>query len=298
MHRRIISAPPSTAYLGINLPGTPGLGFLPPSLFFPTLPTSGGVTEFAGLDYDTDRTPYVMQYNLTIQRQITAGTVFSIGFVGSAGVHLFSEHDANPQLAQSDQYFSNGTAQLALWFHGQQASNPIIPMPSWVSFCYLRRQPVIPEPPFWDSLPTLLLPVKACAVILRTRRPLTRGTTRCRPCLNRQFSHSLIGQVAYTYSRAVDDGSSSSGLEQGNYETTDTYNQSYDRGPSTYNATQAFRINAVYSLPLKGNRAIAGWSVSPIFTASTGLPVSIQDGQADHGDFQVLRAPVPVMPGR
>ena len=31
--------------------------------------------------------------------------------------------------------------------------------------------------------------------------------------LNRQFSHSLIGQVAYTWSRCIDDGSASCGLE-------------------------------------------------------------------------------------
>ncbi len=266
--------PPSTAYLGINLPGIPGLGFLPPSLFFPTLPTSGGVTEFAGLDYDTDHTPYVMQYNLTIQRQITAGTVFSIGFVGSAGVHLFSEHDANPQLAQSDQYFSNG--QLAVGPGGPtynpnasgprgSVTNPFVGLFANPAFSSLANDEATTHS-WYHSLQAML---------------------------NRQFSHSLIGQVAYTYSRSVDDGSSSSGLEQGNYETTDTYNQSYDRGPSTYNATQAFRINAVYSLPFKGNRAIAGWSVSPIFTASSGLPVSIQDGQADQADLQGIEGPRP-----
>ena len=42
--------------------------------------------------------------------------------------------------------------------------------------------------------------------------------------LNRQFSHSLIGQVAYTWSRCIDNGSASSGLEQGDSEVTDTYN--------------------------------------------------------------------------
>ena len=79
--------------------------------------------------------------------------------------------------------------------------------------------------------------------------------------------------------------------KQGNYEVTDTYNQSYDRGPCSFNVTELLRINGVYGLPFKGNRAIAGWSVSPIFQASTGLPISVLDGlsaggQAGLGDIE------------
>ncbi len=80
----------------------------------PVIPAAGAPAVFAGLDYTTDHAPYVMQYNLTIQRQITSGTVFSIGYNGSAGVHLFSEHDANPMLYQSEATFANGTSQPAL----------------------------------------------------------------------------------------------------------------------------------------------------------------------------------------
>ena len=147
------------------------------------------MTEFAGLDYDTDHTPYVMQYNLTIQRQITAGTVFSIGFVGSAGVHLFSEHDANPQLAQSDQYFSNG--QLAVGPGGPtynpnasgprgSVTNPFVGLFANPAFSSLANDEATTHS-WYHSLQAML---------------------------NRQFSHSLIGQVAYTYSRSVNDGSS------------------------------------------------------------------------------------------
>ena len=68
------------------------------SLTRPVITRGPAPAVFAGLDYTTNHAPYVMQYNLTIQRQITAGTVFSIGYNGSAGVHLFSEHDANPML--------------------------------------------------------------------------------------------------------------------------------------------------------------------------------------------------------
>jgi hypothetical protein len=118
--------------------------------------------------------------------------------------------------------------------------------------------------------------------------------------LNRQFSHDIIGQVSYTWSRCIDNGSASSGLEQGNYEVTDTYNQSYDRGPCSFNVTQSLRINGVYGLPFKGNRAIAGWSVSPIFQASTGLPINVMDGLGAGGQAGLggIEGPRPnVVPG-
>jgi hypothetical protein len=118
--------------------------------------------------------------------------------------------------------------------------------------------------------------------------------------LNRQFSRSLIGQVAYTWSRCIDNGSVSSGLEQGQYEVTDTYNQSYDRGPCSFNVTQSLRINGVYGLPFKGNRAIAGWSVSPIFQASTGLPINVLDGLGAGGQAGLggIEGPRPdIVPG-
>ena len=38
----------------------------------------------------------MMQYNLTVQRQLWLGTVFNIGYDGSTGVHLFASIDANP----------------------------------------------------------------------------------------------------------------------------------------------------------------------------------------------------------
>jgi hypothetical protein len=95
---------------------------------------------------------------------------------------------------------------------------------------------------------------------------------------NRQISRNLVGQVSYTYSRSIDDGSSSSGLEQGAPPMNDVYNPRYDRGPSSFNTTHALRVNGLYHLPFKGNRLAEGWEVSPILTANTGLPVNVNNG--------------------
>jgi hypothetical protein len=237
---------------------------------FPKYPSGIPPAVFAGLDYDTDRAPYVMQYNLTIQRELAAGTVFSVGYIGSSGVHLFSEHDANPMLAHSDPTFANGTPNPLF--------NPAATGP--------RGSITNPFDGFIFCLPPACLPPiinfgfanQALGGIASDEATAHSSYNSLQVMLNRQFSRNVIGQVSYTWSRCIDDGSVSSGLEQGSYEVTDTYNQSYDRGPCTYNISQSLRVNGVYALPFKGNRAVTGWSVSPILTTSTGLPINVQDG--------------------
>jgi hypothetical protein len=96
--------------------------------------------------------------------------------------------------------------------------------------------------------------------------------------LTRQVSRNLQGQVSYTYSRAIDNGSASSGLEQSAFEITDIYNQRYDRGPSTFNVDQALRVNGVYTFPFRGNRLVSGWQLSEILSAATGFPVNVMTG--------------------
>src|ERR1700731_3230007 len=50
----------------------------------------------AGSVYYKNKTSYVMQYNLTVERQVGANAVFSIGYIGSLGRHLLTVHGANP----------------------------------------------------------------------------------------------------------------------------------------------------------------------------------------------------------
>ena len=56
------------------------------------------IVWFNGVLPTVNTAPYMMQYNLTVQRQLWLGTVFNIGYAGSTGVHLFAWIDANPSL--------------------------------------------------------------------------------------------------------------------------------------------------------------------------------------------------------
>jgi hypothetical protein len=50
----------------------------------------------AGSVYYKNKTSYSMQYDLTIDRQIGANSVFSMGYIGSLGRHLLTVRSANP----------------------------------------------------------------------------------------------------------------------------------------------------------------------------------------------------------
>jgi hypothetical protein len=58
-------------------------------------PNNSPTTETNGTNpYNT--TPYQQQWNLSIQREIMKNTVLTVAYVGSHGVHLLGQQDANP----------------------------------------------------------------------------------------------------------------------------------------------------------------------------------------------------------
>lgn len=210
-------------------------------IFFPNPAVSAALAPPAveyGIDYRANVSPYQMQYNLTIQRDIGRGMTVSIGYVGAQGVHLYNQRN--------------------------QDTPAVVGGPSTCTSpsCFFTGP--VPNPNFLS---------------INNTAPTSHSTYNAlQASLNRQISRNLVGQVSYTYSRCIDDGSGSSGLEQATQEVTDVYNQGYDRGPCTFNATQVLHVNALYHLPFRGNRLVEGWEIAPIVTVSTGLPVNVYNG--------------------
>jgi len=230
-------APPSGAITLVNRSRTGG-----PALPFPN-PYAGGsanpYTATAGLDYNTDTSPYVMQYNVTIERELTAGFVASVGYVGSSGVHLLTRQDQNTPL---------GTAGAAGPIGS--AANPFSGLDTNPNFAALNN---------------------AVASSHSSYHSLQAAVTR-------QLRKNLVVQASYTWSKCIDNGSATSGLEGASAAVTDIYNLAYDRGLCTFNVGQSFRFSGVYPLPFQGNRLVAGWQVSGIFNATSGLPVNVVTG--------------------
>src|SRR5436309_5224491 len=51
-----------------------------------------------GVNYHTPSAPYLMQWNLNLQRQVIEATILTVAYVGLRGAHLFNQRDQNPPI--------------------------------------------------------------------------------------------------------------------------------------------------------------------------------------------------------
>jgi outer membrane receptor protein involved in Fe transport len=99
--------------------------------------------------------------------------------------------------------------------------------------------------------------------------------------LVRSVGKGLQVQASYTYSKCIDYGSISYGLQAGNsgqQARSDPYDLARDKGVCDFDVRHNFVANTIYRLPFRGNRLVEGWQASAIATARSGSPFSIQDG--------------------
>jgi hypothetical protein len=228
---------------------------------FPNLPTdpntaASTIAWYYAIAQDVDKSPYIMQYNLNIQRELGGGTVLTVGYNGSSGADLFYWIDANPPLSYSMASASRlASVNLANFpdATGQgapgTATNPFLGL--HVNPNFQAVEAVKPEAhSHYDSLQV---------------------------SLSRQFAKTLLGNIGYTWSKCLDDASATISTEQGEWAVYNAYNPSLDKGPCSFNSNQVFTANAIYRLPFKGNRLLNGWQISPIVNRFTGLPFNVQN---------------------
>ncbi|MBZ5500833.1 MAG: TonB-dependent receptor [Acidobacteriia bacterium] len=248
------------------------LFFLFFSSLFPNLPTSptqavntafgptlaeNTIAWYYAILQDVDTSPYVMQYNLNVQRELGKGTVLTVAYNGSSGNHLFYWIDANPPLAFSDLSPAQQTA-VAPTYAGTGANgtgargtvtNPFVNMHKNPNFGAVEAV----KPEAHSSYHSLQVTV------------------------GRQFAKALVGNAGFTWSKCLDNASATISTEQGEWAILNSWNPGYDRGPCSFSSNKVFTANAIYRLPFNRNRWVDGWQVSPIVNYSEGLPFNVQN---------------------
>ena len=201
-------------------------------------------TASPGWNWLNRRDPYMIMYNLNIQREFL-GSVLSVGYVGSRGVHLETALEQNPPAVTVD---ANGVLHFAQIVAGKLVANP-------------RLNPNL-------------------SVFTLSTDNATSRYNALQATLNRRFNSIWQFQVAYTYSRCIDDGNNYIGLNYnggaGTYENP--YDPKADKGLCSFDITHNLRVNSLIALPLHGNRFIEGWQISPIVSVASGPPFSVTDG--------------------
>lgn len=245
-----------------------------------------------GVPYNTDVAPYQEQWNLNVQRELGHGTVLSVGYVGSRGVHLFSQRNLNPSMTSTSATPGCGGSL----FNGCSTPTgvPCVPTLANLSSCYFGAfdpavagvEPILPR-------------------VNDNYAELNENVTGGRSSYNslqvslvRQAARGITMQFSYTYSHCLDDTSGSYGLEEGAIGQEDPYDPLYDYGNCTFDLRHNLVANVIYQLPFHGNRLVEGWQVSGIFTAQSGSPFAISDGFDQAGlDNNVASTRPDVTPG-
>jgi hypothetical protein len=242
--------PPYTTLAAVPIPGvcTPAYG--------PVTPGGNGAANLAcpqqvsitqGYWYKSKNTPYMTQYNLSIQREV-GGNVVTLGYVGSQGRHLWAQHDLNAPLPYTPAAGVPAGSQcgaLACFTGGRIVTNTR-PNLQGVSFL-VYFQPVG-----------------------------TSNYNSLQASFNHRFSRNFQTQVSYTWSKSLDQVSNSVGLEAGQGQSgtgaSNPYSRAYDYGRSTFDRTHNFTANAVYVIPFRGNKFVEGWQINGVLSAVSGIP--------------------------
>ena len=213
---------------------------------------SGLPSESYGFSrYNT--TPYMQQWNLSVQREVMKNTVATISYVGSHGVHLIGPPDVNPALP-------NGVPGAQPTLNGTKCG----PAPS------PNGQPILGADGGEVFSNLCVNPANGLTVIEQNNlvNPNfnnldvgeTNGWSRYNALqagLVRTYTDGLQAQLAYTYSDCLDIESGSWGQDGGTvYE--DPYNINLDKGYCSFHVRNNLTANGVYGLPFHGNRLVEG----------------------------------------
>ena len=200
--------------------------------------------------------PYAMNYNLNIQRELPGAIIAQIGYVGAQGRHLEMATEGNPispagaaACAADPNCIKNRVLQHVLYpDHAEFAPGDI--------FATVGTQS-------------------------------TRGVSSynsLQASLNKRFSYGLSFLLSYTYSHSIDIGSS---FEDSSFNARaiNPYNFGLERGDSAFDARHRLVASYDYELPHLSKfwnnsftkYALDGWRLSGITTLQTGFPITVAD---------------------
>ncbi|MCU1226684.1 MAG: hypothetical protein JWQ42_4777 [Edaphobacter sp.] len=227
---------------------------LPPSssfpIFLPRVP-GGGLSLAAISPHLVD--PYVQQYNLNLQYEVTQNLLWEIGYVGAKSTHIPGCLEFNQALLASPEHPVNG-----------ETTNTNENIVQRLPFSGIAQGSYICQTSFdsrYNSLQT---------------------------SVTKRLSHGLQFLGSYTWSKNLNTTSGSGGLS--NFElgflTNDQTNQRQARGLDDFDRTHRAVLSLVYAPPrLTGGpvivqRMLSNWLVSTLAVVQSGTPVTVTDSNA------------------
>jgi hypothetical protein len=261
--------------------GTTANGFplpIPAAVRTYYLASTKGVFTPTFIDYNW-KSPYMIQYNASVQQELPWDMAVGIAYVGNHGVHLPMVRDGNPIPPTS-----------------------FGPCGDPASVC------VGGQVPFWDNSAANYLNLNPnFASNINVATVATSRYNALQVVLQKRAGHGLELEGAYTRSRVIDETQGQSNVQDcqtsGGLLGTYPLDTSVDRGPACFDILNNWEINVLYHIPnpVRGNgffsKVTNGWFISSIVSIQSGQPFSptigvnrsnsgvLQGGQGDRPDI-------------
>jgi hypothetical protein len=247
------------------------------------------------------KSPYVEQWTLGLEFGVTNNDLLDVSYVGNVGIHnlygsLAADNFTAGQLAANGAAWSAATATVANPFYGQINGATGYQIPGSIpgtttpSSCSLD-QPTIKVAQLYRPYPEF------CGVSDNMPDTGTSNYNSLQLTYKRRLHSGLDLNVSYTFSKFLSNGEGQSasfyasgtyGLGATNFQ--DVYNLAAEKSVDASDMTHSLVTFYDYELPFGAGKmfgahwnrpvkaVLGGWSLSGIFTAKSGLPVSITEG--------------------
>ena len=212
------------------------------------------MSDAFGVDQNL-RTPYLQNFNLNLQQQLTRKMVFQIGYVGSTGHKLLRFRDVNqPSLATIQQF----NYSAASGFDPTSTTNGSI------EGCFCTPRPLGSSPYYFVNYEESA--ANSSYNSLQTSWRINEW-------------HGLTSSVNYTWSHSIDDASDGDDYVPNAAQPDNSQALlASNRGNSNFDVRNRFTWNFIYQLPdRKGqwSRLTDGWGVNGIVTVQSGQPFQL-----------------------
>jgi hypothetical protein len=210
------------------------------------------------------RTPYIMNYNLNIQQELTKNTVLQVGYVGSAGRKLFRFRDINqPTQAEIT------AADLA---------------------CNCINDGDVPRP-FDTAAPLSALAPNQPFYVNELETNANSNYNSLQVSITQRNWHRFTQQFAYTWSHSIDNASDGQDFVPNAAQPNNSTNPDDNKGPSNFDARNRLVWSVTYDFPKweRIGKLGDGWQMSGILTVMSGHPFSLnyefEDDYSGSGEF-------------
>lgn len=221
------------------------------------------------------RTPYAVNYNLTVQRGLPGKMLLSVGYVGSQGRHNERAYELNPLLDPAE-----------------CAATPSCATAGQSGLQYGVAGSVYKYGP--QAVPSFVTPAPGASEIVELAslaQQTTDGNSHynaLQAYLKKDFSHGLDFMASYTWAHSTDDASNLENLAF-NGLGVNTFLPRLNWGDSGFDARQRLVFSYDYTIPMPGSlassrwggRLLNGWRISGITTAQTGFPITVTNPNFD-----------------